>query len=87
LTKDLKLPSAKTTVFSTNDVGSTGDEYVEECKLIHSGSLYKVQVQVDQAPPHEARYTESSRRGNGEELQGHGHRGNFLNRTPIAYAL
>ena len=35
-------------------------------------SLYKAQVQVDQGPPHKARYTETNRRESGEELQIHG---------------
>ena len=34
-------------------------------------SLYKVQVQVDQRPPHKTRYTELIRRESGEELRTH----------------
>ncbi len=56
-------------------------------KLIHSYLLVQAQVQVDQGPPHKTRYTETNRRESGESLQTHGHRGNFLNRTPMAYAL
>jgi hypothetical protein len=40
-------------------------------------SLYKAQVQVDQGPPQNTRYTESNRRESGAKLQTHGHRGNF----------
>ena len=36
LTKELKLSSGKKTAFSTNGVGSTGCQHVEECKSIHS---------------------------------------------------
>jgi hypothetical protein len=35
LTKELKSSSGIKTAFSTNGAGSTGNEYVEECKLIH----------------------------------------------------
>ena len=42
---------------------------------------------MDQGPPHKTRYTESNRRESGEEPGAHGHRGNFLYSTPIAYAL
>jgi hypothetical protein len=47
--------------------------------------LYKVQVQVDQGTPHKTRYTESNRRESGEKPQRYGHRGKFLNTTPVAY--
>jgi hypothetical protein len=40
-------------------------------------SLYKVQVQVDQAPLHKTRYTETYRRESGEEPPAHGHRRKF----------
>jgi hypothetical protein len=63
--------------FSTNDAGSTGCQHVEEFKLIHSYLLVQAQVQVDQGPPHETRYTETNRRKSGEEPQTHWHRGNF----------
>jgi hypothetical protein len=50
-------------------------------------SLYKAQVQVDQEQLHKTRYTEANRKESGEESQAHGHRGNFPEQTPIAYAL
>jgi hypothetical protein len=40
-------------------------------------SLYKAQVQVDQGPPHKARYTETYRKETGKMFGTHGHRGNF----------
>jgi hypothetical protein len=58
----------KKTALSTNGAGSTGDQHVEECKLIHFISLYKAQVQVDQGPPHKIRYTESNRRESGGKV-------------------
>jgi hypothetical protein len=42
---------------------------------------------VDQGLPHKTKYTETHRRGSGEEPQNHGIRKNFLNRTPMVYAL
>ena len=36
--------SGKKTAFSTNGAGTTGGYHVEECKLIHSISLYKGQI-------------------------------------------
>jgi hypothetical protein len=42
---------------------------------------------VDQGPPNKTRYTETKKKENGEEPQAHVYRENFLNRTPIAYAL
>jgi hypothetical protein len=47
--------------------------------------LYKTQVQVDQGTPHKTRYTETYKKESGEVHMGTGE--NFLNRTPIAYAL
>jgi hypothetical protein len=40
---------------------------------------------VDQGPPQKTRYTETNRRERGKEYQTHGK--NFLNRTPVAYAV
>jgi len=40
---------------------------------------------VDQGPPHKTRYDEFNRRESGKEHIGTGE--NFLNRTPMAYAL
>jgi hypothetical protein len=48
-------------------------------------SLNKAQIQVDQAPPHKIRYTETNRKENRDKPQTYGH--SFLNRTPIACAL
>jgi hypothetical protein len=42
---------------------------------------------VDKEPPHKNKYTETNRKESGEEPQAHGHRGNLVNRAPIAYAL
>jgi hypothetical protein len=64
LTKKLKASSGKKIAFSTNGAGSTVIQHVEECILI---SLYKAHVQVDQGPPHKARYTETNGRESGEE--------------------
>ena len=51
-------------------------------------SLYKNQVQVNKGHPHETRYTGTNRKETTEEPWAHGYRGkNFLNRTPIVYAL
>ena len=47
--------------YSTNGACLSGDGYVEQCKLIHSHSLNKAQVQVDQRPSGKVRYTESIR--------------------------
>jgi hypothetical protein len=42
---------------------------------------------VDQGPPHKTKDTETRRRESGEEPLILGYRENFLNRTPMAYAL
>jgi hypothetical protein len=42
---------------------------------------------VDQGPPHKTRYAESNRKVSGEETKHMGIGENFLNTTPIAYAL
>ena len=42
LTKKPKTSSEKKTTFSTNGVGSTGGQHVEECKLIHFISWWKL---------------------------------------------
>ena len=65
----------------------TGSLNVEKFKLIHIFSLYKAQVQVDKGPPHKTRYTETNRRESGEGLKLMGILDNFLNKTPMAYAL
>ena len=44
-------------------------------------------VQVDQGPQHKTRNTEPNKRESGKEPRTHWHRGNFLNRTPMAQAL
>jgi hypothetical protein len=49
--------------------------------------MYKSQVKMKQAPPHESRYTESNRRDCGVNSQTHKHRKKILKRTPMAYAL
>ena len=45
--------------------------------------MYKAQVQVDQGLSHKSRYTETYRRESGEKPRTYGHRGKFLNKTPI----
>jgi len=50
LTKEPKPTNGRKIAFSTNGVGSSGGQHVEECKLIHS--YHKAKVQVDQEPPH-----------------------------------
>ena len=70
-----------------NGAGSTGGQHVAEYKLIHSYLPVQVQVQVDQGPPHKTKYTESNRRESGETPRTHGHRENFSEQTPVAYAL
>jgi hypothetical protein len=42
---------------------------------------------VDQRHSFKTRYIETHRKKSGEESQTYGHRENFLNRTPMAYAL
>jgi hypothetical protein len=42
---------------------------------------------VDQGPPHKTRDTESYRGESGDELLSYGHRGKFLNRTPMNCAV
>jgi hypothetical protein len=42
---------------------------------------------VNQGPPHETRYTETYRGESGEDPQTYGHRGKFLTRTPMAWAM
>jgi hypothetical protein len=49
--------------------------------------LYKAQVQVDRGPPHKVRYSGTNRRESGKCLEQMGTGENFLNRTPMAYAL
>jgi hypothetical protein len=46
-----------------------------------------MKVQVDQGPQSRTRYTESNRRECRKESQTYWHRGNSLNRTPMAQAL
>jgi hypothetical protein len=85
--KRAKTIQWKKTVFSTIMlVQRPGNrlKYANQSILI---SIYNAQVQVDQGPPHKKRYTETSRKEYGEERQTHMHRGNFLNRTQIAYVL
>jgi hypothetical protein len=72
LTKELKPSSGKKTAFPTNDADSSGDQHVEECKLIHSYLPVKAHVQVDQRSPHKTRYTKSNRRESGETSQTYG---------------
>ena len=56
--------------------------------IVNKAALNIVEhVSVDQGPQDKTRYTETNRRESGEEPGAHGHRENFLNRTPIAYAL
>jgi hypothetical protein len=42
---------------------------------------------VDQGPPHKTRYIETNRKEVGKSLEHMGIGENFLNRTPIIYAL
>jgi hypothetical protein len=49
--------------------------------------LYKAHVQIDQGPPNKTRYTETKRKNVWKSLEHMGTGENFLNRTPIAYAL
>jgi hypothetical protein len=79
--------TGKKIVFSKNGAGSTGCQHVQECKLIHTFSLYKAQVQVDQEPPYKTRYTETIEEKVGKSLEHMGTGEFFWNRTPMAYAL
>jgi len=83
LTKELKPSNGKKIAFSTNGVGSTGGQHVEECKLIHLYHSVQSLSPVDQGPPHQTRYTQTNKRKNEEESQSDGHWGNF----PMDYAL
>jgi hypothetical protein len=49
--------------------------------------LYKAQVQVDQGPPHNTRYTKSNRRQSRKHLEYMFTGETFLNITPMAYVL
>ena len=49
--------------------------------------MYKAQVQVDQGPPHQTRFTEIYRKERVEKPQTQGLGGNFLNRILMTYAL
>jgi len=71
LTKEPKLSSAKKIAFSTNGAGSTGVQHVEECKAIHS-YFFTLKVIEENV---------------GWSLEHMGTGENFLNRTPMAYAL
>jgi hypothetical protein len=42
---------------------------------------------MDQGPPYKTRYTESSRKESGESLKHMDTGENFMNRTPMVYAL
>ena len=42
---------------------------------------------MDQGPPHKTRHTETNRKETGKTLENMGTGENFLNRTPIVYAL
>ena len=44
-------------------------------------------MQVDQGPSHKNRYTETNKKDRGEEFEHMGRGENFMNRTPMAYAL
>ena len=70
--------------FITNGAGSTGGQHVDEPMLT---SLYKVQVQVDQGPPHKTRYTDHIEEKVRKSLEHMGTGEIFLNTTPMAYAL
>jgi hypothetical protein len=75
--KGAKTSQWKKTPFSTNGVGLTGGQHVEECKSIHPYLLAQTQVQVDQGLPHKTRDTETYRRESEEKPQTYGHRGTF----------
>jgi hypothetical protein len=81
--KNTKNIQWKRKASSINDAGLTGCLYENRPIFV---SLHKAQVQVDQGPHHKTRYTESNTKERKSlELIGTG--GNFLNRTPVVYAL
>lgn len=47
---------------STKGAGQAGCQHAAECKFIHTITLHKTQVQVNQRPQHNNRYTEHNRR-------------------------
>jgi hypothetical protein len=67
LTKELKTSSGEKTEFSTNGAGSTGGQYVEECKSIHSYLLVQSSSSGGSRTPHKIRYTKPNRRESEEE--------------------
>lgn len=44
----------------------TGWLYIEECKYIHNNHSAKTQLQMDQRPQHQTRYSEPDRKESGE---------------------
>jgi hypothetical protein len=67
LTKELKPSNGKKSIFSTNGAGSTGNQHVEECKLIHSYFPVQNSSPSGSRTSHKTRYTENNRKESGEE--------------------
>jgi hypothetical protein len=77
----------KETAFSTNGAGSIGFYHLEECKLINFYLLLQSSSPI-RSRTTTYKYTETSRRESGRKILKHmGTMENFLNRTPMAYAL
>jgi hypothetical protein len=86
--RELKPSSGKKTAFSTNGVCSTGGQHVEECKLIY----YHLLVQSSSSSGSRASTIKADtlnviEKKVGKGLKNTGTGENFLNRTPMAYAL
>jgi len=89
LTKELKPSNGRKIAFSTNGAGSTGGQHVEECRSIHayhpvqslspSGSRTSIHIKPDTLKLIEEKV--------GKSLKHMGIGENFLNKTPMAYAL
>jgi len=73
LTKEQKPYNGKKIPFSANGAGSTGGQYVEECRSIHAHHPVQSLSPSGSRPPHQTTYTQTNRRKIGEESRTHGH--------------
>ena len=89
MTKELKPSSGKEIVFLTNGAGPTGSQLVEECKSIHSYHPAQTKLKSKWSKdlhmkPDTFKLVEEKV---GKILEQIVTGKNFLNRTPMAYAL
>ena len=88
--KETKTTSGKKTAFSTNGAGSTGNQQVEECRLIHSYLLVQsssTRIKNLHIKPESLNLIEGKVEKVGESLEHMGTGEKFLNRTPMACTL